>query len=124
MTEKERKMAEEAGLLYPRYKSPIELFYDDIQMRLEDSIVKAVQNCGIKVDKDELIKALSYDRGQYDKGYADAMAKIVHCRNCVHATQYERTGDEFALLFCEKGVMHGKPMFFCGFGERREDATD
>ena len=30
---------------------------------------KVVQERGIDVDKDELIKALQYDRGQYEKGY-------------------------------------------------------
>lgn len=30
---------------------------------------------GIYVDKEELIKALRYDRQQYDKGYADGYSK-------------------------------------------------
>ena len=31
---------------------------------------------GIEVDKEELIKALNYDRNQYEKGYNDALDKI------------------------------------------------
>lgn len=54
------------------YESPIEVIYQDIYHRinvdLEDNIYKAVINCGIQVDKEELIKALKYDREQYDKG--------------------------------------------------------
>lgn len=53
------------------YSSPIELIYSDIQMKLEDSACEAVQSVGINVDKDELIKALQYDRDQYHKGFTD-----------------------------------------------------
>lgn len=57
------------------YKSPItiiqEQFTSDIKMTLEDDILKGVMKYEIIVDKDELIKALKYDRDQYDKGYLD-----------------------------------------------------
>lgn len=57
------------------YKSPIELIYKDAQYKLEEGIYKAIQNIDIKVDREELIKALEYDRGQYYKGYEDAKAE-------------------------------------------------
>lgn len=57
------------------YKSPIEMIYDDIKMRYENDVVKAVQAYDIKVDKAELLKALKYDRAQYDKGFSDGYAK-------------------------------------------------
>lgn len=44
----------------------------------ENSVLKAVQKVGINVDKEELLKALIYDRRQYDKGYEDAMNEIKH----------------------------------------------
>ena len=44
----------------------------------ENSIFKAIQKVGINVDKEELLKALIYDRGQYDKGYEDAMNEVKH----------------------------------------------
>lgn len=53
------------------YESPIEIIQNDINSKLEDGILKAVQNIGIYVDKEELLKALSYDRDQYVKGYTD-----------------------------------------------------
>ena len=31
------------------------------------------QNIGYDIDKDELIKALNYDRDQYNKGYVDGI---------------------------------------------------
>lgn len=57
------------------YESPIEMIYDDIKTSYENSVVKAVQAYDIKVDKAELLKALKYDRAQYDKGFADGYAK-------------------------------------------------
>ena len=51
------------------YESPIEVFMKQMRMEQEDNIYKAVQEYGVSVDKDELVKALQYDRDQYDKGY-------------------------------------------------------
>lgn len=59
------------------YESPIEMKMRELHSTMvetaDEMIVKAVQDVGITVDKDELIKALQYDRGQYEKGYGDAM---------------------------------------------------
>lgn len=60
------------------YKSPIELIYGDIQIEVEDNVVKAIQGCNIDIDKDELIKALNYDRNQYSKGYEDGVNDVLH----------------------------------------------
>ena len=38
---------------------------------LEGELLKVTQQMGLDVDRDELLKALQYDRGQYEKGYAD-----------------------------------------------------
>ena len=54
------------------YKSPIEIIYSGLQTQLEGEVMRAVQSVGVNVDKDELLKALEYDRQQYEKGYADA----------------------------------------------------
>ena len=57
------------------YKSPIEIIISDMHMKFAESfeqkIVQAIQDIEIHIDKDELIKALKYDRDQYEKGYAD-----------------------------------------------------
>ena len=52
------------------YNSPIELIAGNLQTQIENDAVKVVQSYGFNVDKAELEKALKYDRGQYDKGYA------------------------------------------------------
>ena len=57
------------------YESPIDVIYNDIQIQViehtEEQIYEAIQQCDIHVDKEELIKALQYDRKQYEKGYED-----------------------------------------------------
>ena len=55
------------------YKSPIEMIMGQIRTQQEDHAFKAVQEVGIIVDKEELLKALKYDRDQYDRGYHDAL---------------------------------------------------
>ena len=59
------------------YKSPIEVYQGEMKTFLEGEILKAVQRLGVSVDKEELLKALAHDRGQYDKGYADAVTEIL-----------------------------------------------
>ena len=60
------------------YESPISVFVSDITTEIlneqENEIMKAVMSVGVNVDKDELVKALRYDRQQYDKGYSEGYA--------------------------------------------------
>ena len=60
---------------YDTYRSPVEIYTTQMMVNfesdLENNILKAAQGVGIDVNKDELIKALQYDRDQYDKGYKD-----------------------------------------------------
>ena len=65
------------------YKSSIDIVTNGMQMvqeqlnnQEEKNILKAVAGVGINVDKDELIKALHYDRNQYKKGYEDACSRF------------------------------------------------
>ena len=57
------------------YLSPIEVVTEPLnrafETSIENDIYKAVLNYGISVDKEELIKALRYDRDQYTKGFVD-----------------------------------------------------
>ena len=55
------------------YKSPIEIIQSDIETNIENNVYEAVQKMHIDVNKDELIKALRYDRYQYEAGYNDAI---------------------------------------------------
>ena len=53
------------------YESPIKIITGKIQTQIDDEIYRAVQNVGINVDREELLKALEYDRGQYEKGWRE-----------------------------------------------------
>ena len=59
------------------YKSPIELVMGEMRMKLNGTITQAIQDINIDVDKEELERALQYDRGQYDKGYSDGYKDAV-----------------------------------------------
>ena len=55
------------------YESPIKIITKQIQTQFEDNVFRVIQNQGIFVNKEELVKALEYDRNQYEKGYADGL---------------------------------------------------
>ena len=59
------------------YESPIKIITGKIQTQIDDEIYRAVQNVGINVDREELLKALEYDRGQYEKGFDDGFAQAL-----------------------------------------------
>lgn len=61
------------------YESPIKLFQTDplveqLRDETDNMIYRAVIHADVNVDREELIRALEYDRGQYEKGYADGLA--------------------------------------------------
>ena len=110
------------------YKSPIEVLtrdiYHQIKKQEDEQIYEAVLNVGVSVDKDELIRALQYDRGQYEKGYADAMDSIVRCKDCVYFTLQHgfdilgRCLNKQAYI-TNAGQLCPDENYFCPYGERR-----
>ena len=62
------------------YESPITLMTEKIANDLADKteglIMECVQRVGVSVDKDELVRALNYDRGQYEVGKWDMFQLI------------------------------------------------
>lgn len=56
------------------YDSPITLIASQMETKIENDVLSAVQRYGIDINKDELIKALDYDRKQYEKGYQNGYA--------------------------------------------------
>lgn len=103
------------------YKSPIDLIYEDmsahmanIAKKVDEDIWQAVVRYVPNIDKNELIRALQYDRDQYEKGYADgkrdAMAELVRCKDCKHCKN----------LFCYHPLqkyLGVYPEHFCSHGE-------
>ena len=59
------------------YESPINIIISKLCTNLESDCVKSVQRYGFDVDKEELAKALNYDRKQYEKGHTDGYNKAI-----------------------------------------------
>ena len=63
------------------YESPINILKsveDAIRKEneiIENEVYSSILKVGVNVNKEELIKALRYDRGQYNKGYKDGFKK-------------------------------------------------
>ncbi len=62
------------------YESPIDIVVGEIHTAMikerENQIYKAIQSYGVNVNREELIKALQYDRNQYDKGFRDGIKEF------------------------------------------------
>ena len=105
------------------YESPIKVIQGELETQLEGEILKAVHRVGVTVDRDELIRALRYDREQYQKGFDDAREDAVvvtRCRDCAH---YDMG---VCLKIYSDGSVHSaawqkrKPDEFCSYGEPKE----
>lgn len=110
------------------YQSPISIIYQDMMHKLNESLEQnvctAIQRYGIEVDKDELIKALQYDRQQYDKGYSDAMmsaVKVVRCKDC---KWFRDSNGIDGFCYCDRIYRRCGTHWFCADGERRENDGD
>jgi hypothetical protein len=111
------------------YKSPIEVFIDEMHTKIDDGVYSAVQNYGITVDKDELLRALRYDRDQYEKGYADgkraAFERLTRCKDCDYCHEYTKWNGKDYLgcnrlaEFCDGQVVEVDAYDFCSYMNRR-----
>lgn len=81
------------------YESPIDVLIEDVRMQIVESVdekvYQAVVNVGISVEKEELLRALQYDRQQYEAGYADGVADAVK-----HGKWEHLGGDEWCCSAC------------------------
>ena len=116
------------------YKSPIETIWSDIEHEcaehFEQMVLIAVQSVGIRLNKEELIKALAYDRDQYRKGWEDRDSEIVRCKDCRYydypfldspsATSQE-SADAYPERWCCLLGMDGAfgKNDYCSHGERK-----
>lgn len=57
------------------YEALVNVIMDAINVQVENDIIKAVKNVGIEVNKEELLRALTYDRQQYERGYEKGYVK-------------------------------------------------
>lgn len=98
------------------YKSPVTLLLDKFDEKVVDNIYQIVNHYFVDVDKDELLKALRYDRDQYDRGrldgYREAKKEIVHCKDC---KWWDNDLDDCGYL---DGLNYAEPEYFCIHGKR------
>ena len=79
------------------YESPITVYtqlndvLEEVHKKQEEYVYNYLFEIGVNVDKEELIKALQYDREQYTKGYRDGMQKLAE-RLTEKATSYMNEG--------------------------------
>lgn len=107
------------------YKSPIDIIEKQMRMEFDDGIWKAVQDYAVSVDKEELIKALRYDRDQYEKGYADgkrdAFDKLTRCKDCDYCHEYTKWNGKDYLgcnrlaEFCDGQIVEVDAYDFCSY---------
>ena len=107
------------------YTSPIEVTYEnamnDVTKYIDEEIYRAVIKVGISVDRDELVKALQYDRDQYEKGYIDCNSEIVRCKECRYRTKKWHDLGTVKLPYYECGIGNSSLTLdedYCSKGER------
>lgn len=123
------------------YKSPIKFNYEDIMMTcdpvrdaqekmakyageaFDNAVLSAIFKIGIKVDKDELVRALTRSHELYTQGYDDAVEQLesetemVHCNNCGY---YQESVMKCGLFRDEYGDrFEMQPYEYCSKGEKR-----
>ena len=82
------------------YESPIKIIIGQIKTNYEDAIYSAVQNVGINVDREELLKALEYDRGQFEEGFKEGEKYILrHIRNLLPEWLYTAISDTLIYIY-------------------------
>ena len=57
------------------YEPPIKQVTQEVQRSFDNGVMEAVWKCGFEVNREELARALAYDRGQYEKGFAAGYKK-------------------------------------------------
>ena len=75
----------------PNYESCIKAYTIPPKFEYDNQVMKAVMRLGIRVDKEELIKALRYDRDQYEKGYNDGKEAIL--KEIIHMFERNECGE-------------------------------
>ena len=92
-----------------------------ISKSIDDMVVQACIKVGCHVDRDELVKALEYDRGQYEKGFHDGRLgyeRVVHCEDCKYG-EYREGHDDYECHSSGCGLVH-KGNWYCADGEPKD----
>ena len=83
-----------------KYEEFIRVRIRELDSKIEEGVMSAVKEIGVDVDKDELIKALQYDRDQFRKGYK---AGIEAAQMAWHPASEKPKEDGDYLCYVEPG---------------------
>ena len=91
-------------------KDIISMTIGDMQTEIDNGIMRAVQNVGINVNKEELLKALELNEN------------LVRCKDCRCYKVYDIAIN--SAKYCYKHDMWSNDDDYCAWGERRHKETD
>ena len=104
------------------YETPIEMYVRDFHETMirqeNDSIVAEIsKTLGFHIERDELIKALEYDREQYRKGYSDALNSMILPWIPVSDRLPEESGRYLTTCECSSGRYVNIQVWDDGWGD-------
>jgi len=123
------------------WESPVSIYEtisDMIEKKIDGNIIVEVKKqLGIDVNKEELVKALNYDRNQYDKGYQDGFNadRWISVDDKLPDEQINKNTQDFEYVLCAttfgdvrpykygKQIGHEKAHFWNGPGIMDEYVT-
>nr|DAG52064.1 MAG TPA: hypothetical protein [Caudoviricetes sp.] len=109
------------------YAPPVSLNLNDFQYDIGDAVVRVIAKMGIRVNREELLKALKYDRGQYkagyDAGFADGLVETLHTVRCWQCNFYDPAKCSIRCTH-PKGLCNPVESDFCSYGQRRAQSAD
>lgn len=81
------------------YIPPIKIYQTEMETTLESNVMSIAQSMGVDVNKEELLKALAYDRDQYAKGYEAGYKRAIEdiTESCC-VTMRNPTPEELELI--------------------------
>ena len=111
------------------YESPISMEIRKVTEKIaeerDNQILAAIQEeCQIKIDKFELMRALNYDRDQYKKGFEDAKKKFERPKG--KWIEFDEVYRRFTCSVCKRQmflIQVGEFCLACG-ADMREDEKD
>ena len=90
------------------YESPVTLITQDIAKRVaqkqDDMILEAILKTEVVVDKDELIKAMQYDRDQYEKGYRNGYEAGYNANKWISVKDELPKPYKYALVYFDEHI--------------------
>ena len=60
------------------WESPIKMWTTEVELQYENEVLNAISRLHIEVNKEELVRALNYDRHQYEQGYRDGKLSVMN----------------------------------------------